>query len=130
MKQYSFITSIDSKINYEPRKGNRLGSVEIRSEEGDGIPHLHITSNKLGGKICLRLDKAMYFTHNKEFPDKFNSTKSKKSFNTWLDSKYLKNTEVTNWEFLRDRWNVIHKYSTLKKLVLVPNKHPDYTKLP
>ncbi len=61
MIQYSFKNiTIDSKIEYEPRMGDKLGPIEIRNSEGDGIPHIHIDSVKLGGKICLRLDSPLY----------------------------------------------------------------------
>ena len=129
MKQYSFSDNHFQYIYYGKHKGDRRGKVEIRTKEGDYIPHLHITCKELGGKICLCMDKAEYFTHNNEFPDKFNSNKSKKLFNSWLDKPYEKSTNITNWQFLRNRWNLSHKYSHNKKSLISNINHPDYSNL-
>ena len=54
--------------------------LEIRTREGDGIPHFHMSNGKK--EVCIRLDKSEYFSHN-NYTDKLTNSDAKK-LNTFL----------------------------------------------
>lgn len=131
MKQYSF--TIESKqllmersydIYDNSRKHKHIGKIELRTNEDDNLKHYHITSRTLGGKICVCIDKAMYYRHD-VWKDYFKGNKEIQMFIDFLDSKHP--SGKTYFEFFINRWNE-DKKSQRKFNSLVPStiKRPNY----
>lgn len=137
MKQYTFIQEQvllnENNFLISDDRGNSIGTIEVRFREGCGKKHYHINSDKLGGKICLLMDKPLYYFHD-NWKDKFVNKKAKQFFNKFLDSTScntkFKNKKETNWEFFKRVWNIAHQNDPIYARIPENLKHPDYTKLP
>lgn len=132
MKNYSFFSEsvllIENGIRIPDSKGNQIGIIEIRFREGIGKKHYHITSPKLGGKICVLMDKCEYYIHD-EWINKFRNKKAKQFLNTFLDSQFFPGK--TYWQYFKELWNSAHRYDRIKRAIIPMDlQHPDYTKLP
>jgi len=130
MKQYSFLeeTELLLERNYDiydnSKKRKRIGSIEVRTNEGDNLKHYHISSSILGGKICVCIDKPMYYRHD-IWKDHFKGTKEIRMFIDFLDSKHI--SGKTYFEFFVNRWNE-DKRSQRKFNSMIPLtiSRPDY----
>ena len=103
-----------------PKKGKCI--LEIRTREGNNVPHFHIigVSKKFYCAVCL--NKAKYFKHGK-WVDELNNEQKEK-----LQSILLEKEEdgMTKWESMVDHWNNSHFDAKDK---VDKDNMPDYTEL-
>lgn len=87
-------------------KGETNGpvNIDVYQDEGDYLPHLHISSNNFkDGDCCLRLGSAAYFVHG------HHRTKLAKAqmkcIDKWLKERNKDNPNITNFKMCCIVWN-------------------------
>lgn len=93
----------------------------IRNNEGQNMPHFHVNINsQIRCYICL--DIPIYFDHGDGVLNPLSSKESKQLYE-FMKSPYARNSNITNYEYLCNQWNIINSPFQF------PNVAPDYSKL-
>lgn len=114
---------------YEEREVDKVNlkgitvKVEVNTkDEGDFLPHFHVSSKDNSINCCIRIYQSGYFLHgihNKPLP-----TNSLKELNKWLRQPNLARQTMTNWEVIDYIWT--KSFGDSKKFTDSP---PDYSKI-
>ena len=134
MRQYSFIEEGKQLLlerYYDlydnSRKHKCIGTIELRTREGENLKHYHIKSPTLGGNICVCIDKPMYYKHD-IWKDHFKGNKEIKMFMDFLDSKHPSGKSY--FEFFVNRWNEDKKsQKKFNSIISDDIERPNYLKL-
>ena len=82
--------------------------IEVYGNEGNNIPHFHITSINSGKKYefscCVCLFDNRFFEHGKNHRDKLHK-KDWKILNDWMSSLNANNQNITNWKYAVELWD-------------------------
>lgn len=93
--------AISSKTDYPRFKRMRKCKVGVCSNEGNNIPHFHITGEDVD--CCIQIYDNKYFehgTHNGTLKNKDNC----QILNFWLCQKYKNNSNITRWDAISNLW--------------------------
>lgn len=103
-----------------PNSFNGKCIIEVYGNEGENIPHFHITSIDKKFSCCVQLFDNRFFTHGKH-----TSILHKKDWevlDSWLRLSNSKNLDNTNWEYAKFIWTRLYKRDEFKD-----KEQPDYT---
>ncbi len=83
----------------------KSGAVEIqvRTDEGDYIPHFHLKILNNNIKECIMIAEARYFNHQPGMKLVFNSSEAKE-FDSWMN-RINPETGLTNFKTIVKIWN-------------------------
>lgn len=97
--------------------------IEVFDDEGDFIPHLHITSDDNKIDCCACIAHPRFFLHGTH-TKKLNNKKQAEILNQWLSEHCHRFNfeDKTNWEFIAASWSPISLFD--KEM-----KQPDYSLL-
>jgi len=110
---------------------NNFYKITVYGNEGVHQPHFHITIGNQQSPVCkVRLDECKYEHNLKSDNDKNKQyfelqRKTCMFLNEVLMKPYKDDKTISNWEFLKNKWNEKNgKYHRVET-----EKQPDYTKL-
>lgn len=115
--------TIGYNINIK-NKGENKGpvSIDVYSNEGDNIPHFHITSkNFKNGDCCVKLSVADFFKHSNH--KTILSKAQMKQIDKWLRERNKDNPNITNYKACCISWNK-NKSNNIK--INEDNPQPNY----
>lgn len=109
----------------------KIGNIDkyliyVNSDDSGNIPHFHMVdsnsrgTNKKGFHTCIEIKNAKYFHHNGK--EDVLDTKLRKQLQTFLQEPFrIKDYNRTNWEFIRDIWNLNNSNMNVPEDCKMPN---------
>lgn len=129
----------NNKINFRIKNDNEIQLIEeesfpisfkdygeceiiIRGRERSK-PHFHIQTRDKKINCCVKLNKNEFFDHSEY--NKFLNSKQQEELDKWLKKPNKKNKNLSNWEYLVNKWN---QYNPNYKIDASIDQ-PDYTEI-
>ena len=122
LKENEFLNEMAYKIGEVDRY-----LIYVNSDDAGNIPHFHMVDKNSRGKdkkkgfhICIEIERAKYFHHTGK-EDILNIT-LRKYLQTFLNQPFrIKDYNRTNWEFIRDTWNLNNSNKNVPENCKMPN---------